>query len=114
VSHEKGDYRSSRKIGFRFESFGFNCGISEQEWDDLPGQIRDAHQFVCRHRSELQDFVRVWKDAELNLDFPYYSNLNGKTFNHSEFFSHEFLKEISALRIAIKLTEYHKGKNEES
>jgi hypothetical protein len=60
----------SRPDGPVHTTSGFNVGVSDAAWTDLPGQISDACAFLEQHTEELRALALLDTVEEVRLDFP--------------------------------------------
>lgn len=51
---------------------GFKSDVSSKDWNDLPGQIDDAIEFLRRHHSDLRRLRDERGIDDVRLDFPYH------------------------------------------
>lgn len=60
---------ASKPDGGAWQSSGFHVGVSEADFGDLPGQIRDAIRFLSQHEEELRRLGRFEGVESVCLDF---------------------------------------------
>ena len=106
--HRKGDPRrpSNPKRGFHTAS-GICVPVSDAEWDDLPGQVVDAIQFLTKHESWLKQAADLPGLSWFVLDFP--SNLrigDNDIVAQTDVFPSDLLRLAGNLGLGIELTTY--------
>ena len=103
---EKGDIHSKRKKT-RYESFQLNIGFSSKDWDDLPGQIRDAKRFLKKHGLWVRRAMKGRKISNAFIDFAVYSRFDGNIVVQCDFFDEELVTLCGRLKLGIMLSNYH-------
>jgi hypothetical protein len=68
-SHEKGDPCKFKKRPPK-NDYGFQCSVSDKEFDDFEGQVTDAIAFLENHLDELKELVSQYDIDDIRLDFP--------------------------------------------
>ncbi len=92
-----------RPGGETWQSSGFHVGVSEAEFNDLPGQIRDAVRFLSVHEEELQRLGRFEGVEAVCLDFA----IDRKDVAvQSDVFDAELLWRAGALDIDLVVSHY--------
>jgi hypothetical protein len=92
-----------RPGGKTWQSSGFHVGVSEAELSDLPGQIRDALNFLSQHEKELQRLGRFEGVEAVCLDFA----IDRKDVAiQSDVFDAELLWRAGALDIDLVVSHY--------
>jgi hypothetical protein len=89
--------------GTKHAASGFNARVSAAGVDDLPGQIRDAAQFLNVHEAELRRLGSYPGVEEVCLDFAV-RRREGAV--QSEIFPAELLWRAGALDIDLIVTHY--------
>lgn len=90
-----------------FEKSGLKIDVSDREWDDLPGQIQDAVDFLRRFRVELEWLVAFAGVEEVWLDFPCHVKIGVQDIVvQGEFFPPVLLREVGSLGIGVALSLY--------
>jgi hypothetical protein len=69
VYHVGEPQSESKPDGRKCETSGFHFGVSEAEFDDLPGQIQDAIRFLEEREVELRRLVYFPGVERVCLDF---------------------------------------------
>ncbi|WP_153306595.1 hypothetical protein [Desulfogranum japonicum] len=105
--HEKGEVNKIRYKPVTYQDYGFSSVVSKGEWDDLAGQISDAHTFLQKYGQELRSVISTHEDIDIQLDFPYSCRLNEHILMHSDYLPPEFLKLAGELGIGITLSHYY-------
>jgi hypothetical protein len=82
--------------------------FSERDWDDLPGQVKDAKRFLKQERNgkELRRLVRGIVVTEACISFPVYSRLSKKIAVQQDYFDHELLALCAKHGLGINLAIY--------
>lgn len=80
--------------------------VSDADWDDLPGQIRDAVSFLKAHRSEIAGLIDQYGVADVLLDFPLWSTIGPTVANQNLAFPAELIAVCGELGIGLELGVY--------
>ncbi|MBI3880751.1 MAG: hypothetical protein HY301_11925 [Verrucomicrobia bacterium] len=59
----------TKPAGENRETSGFNCDVSTKDFDDLPGQIKDAIKFLNKWQRTLRKLTDLSTGASVRLDF---------------------------------------------
>ena len=78
--------------------------ISNKEWNDLQGQIKDAIRMLKKYRNEYRQLIKHSRRTRALLDFPIDSRLNKKIWVQVEYFPVELLTLCSEINISIVIT----------
>lgn len=100
---EKGEVLSSRRVR---DEYRLNIGFSRKDWDDLPGQVRDAKQFLKKHGGWIRQAMRGRKITSAYIDFPVDCRLNEKIAVQQDFFDSELLELCGRYGLGINLANY--------
>jgi hypothetical protein len=98
--YRRGDPRPG---GETWQSSGFHVGVSKAEFNDLPGQIRDAVRFLSRHEEELRRLNRFEGVESICLDFAIERR---DVAVQSDVFEAELLWRAGALDIDIVVSQF--------
>ncbi|MGH9319843.1 MAG: hypothetical protein ACRD3V_08120 [Vicinamibacteria bacterium] len=94
---------TSEPDGSQWQSSGFNVGVSEADFDDLAGQIRDAVRFLSQHEEELRRLGRFDGVESVCLEFA----IDRKEVAvQSDVFDAELLWRAGALDIDLVVSHY--------
>jgi hypothetical protein len=94
---EKG--RTDYKISF---------DVSDKDWDDFEGQIKDTILFLTKHYGELEALFKTHNITTAYLDFPIYSRLYGDIVNQNDYLPKELIALAGKLSLGIEMAMYTK------
>jgi hypothetical protein len=80
--------------------------VSDRDFDDLRGQVREATRFLIRHRLALRRLARVTGVEEMVLDFGIHDR---DAFGQFDNFPAALVAAAGAIPIAIELSRYRGG-----
>ncbi|UCG16139.1 MAG: hypothetical protein JSV19_12675 [Phycisphaerales bacterium] len=84
--------------------------VSKREWDDLPGQIEDAIDFLHRFHDELQRLVSFAGVEDVGLDFPHDLRIGRPGVAvQCDYLPSSLLREAGNLGIGIEVSLYPAG-----
>jgi hypothetical protein len=112
-SHEKGEVFGIRKPRL-LDYFGFSSDVSKRDWEDLAGQIEDAHAFLREHEKELRSLRATHELTDIRLDFPYSCRLDDQILVQCDYLPPEFLKLAGDLGVGIELSHYPPHEEDEN
>jgi hypothetical protein len=116
-AHDKTDLQGHGcEKGKPFGYSGFKCAVSEKDWSDLPGQIKDAILFLRRYKKDLE-LLRDNFKCDVRLDFPYESrigtfipthgkNKRDKVFAQFDYLPPDLIAKAGELKIGIEMSLY--------
>ena len=90
------------------ENYQATLDVSKKEWDDLPGQVEDAINFLKKHAPELKKIFECIDGIDWGLDFPIYSILDDTWVTQGIKFPKELVSIAGELNIDIGMTLYAK------
>ena len=105
MCYDKGEIwlRTKRK---KYDRFGVTIGFSKRDWDDLPGQIKDAVKFLRAHGRDLRKLTRGITLDDAYIDFPVYSRFSKKIVAQQESFPQDLLQLCGKFGLGINLSIY--------
>ncbi|MBL1292883.1 MAG: hypothetical protein COB61_003325 [Thiotrichales bacterium] len=80
--------------------------VSEKEWDDFPGQVTDALEFLSKYYEELSDLFGEIDNVDAYLDFPIYSRLNEEIANQNDHLPRDLVSIAGKLNLGIEMSQY--------
>lgn len=86
--------------------YGISFDVSEQEWDDLPGQVQDAIAFLTLWEHEIINLMVSHEVTSAYLDFPVNSRLNDKTVGQCDHLPKELIAVAGRVGLGIEITMY--------
>ncbi len=98
-SNEKNQVRTDYKITF---------DVSEKEWDDFEGQVKDTIVFLTKYFDELEKLLKTHDITTAYLDFPLYSRLYGDIVNQNDHLPKELIQLAGKLSLGIEMSIYTK------
>jgi len=105
VVYHRGEARApaSNPAGRKHERSGMNVSVSEREFSDLAGQIKDAIQFLAENAQELTR-LRDYAGLEgLEVDFPVEDR---DVAAQTDAFPAELMSLLGKLRIGLAVSRY--------
>jgi hypothetical protein len=86
---------------------GFNVGVSDAAWADLPGQISDACTFLEKHADELRALALLDAIEDVRLDFPTELRIGtNDVVAQFDYFPPALLKAAGNLGVGVELSIY--------
>ncbi|WP_210420384.1 hypothetical protein [Aquisphaera giovannonii] len=86
--------------------------VSDRRWDDLPGQIEDAIEFLQRHRNDLERLRAAPGVVDIRLDFPYELRIDeDNVWAQFDYLPPKLLALAGALGIGIEMSLYPRGRD---
>ena len=104
-TYEKGDYRN-KSLKLLRTNYRISFDVSEKEWNDLGGQIKDAIYFLEKYFDELKDLLSSEYITSADLDFPIYSRLNENIVNQNDHLPKELIMMAGKLSLGIVISIY--------
>ena len=102
------------KKGAVFEKHRISFSVSEKEWDDIQGQIKDAISFLSRWEAELASLIASYNTIDAYLDFPLYSRLSGEIVNQNDHLPKALIVLAGRIGLGIEMAIYDKNVFSES
>jgi hypothetical protein len=103
ATFDKGEIAEKRS-GRTYTHYGFKCGVSDREWDDLPGQVQDAIAFLREHEGALRFLLANHPVDDIRLDFPHTVRLSEEIAVQCDYFPPELIRLAGVLGIGLELT----------
>lgn len=103
---DKGDPRVRR--GAVYDRFHISFDVSDKDWDDIQGQIRDAIAFLTAWESELVALIAAHEVKDAYLDFPLYSRLGENCINQNDHLPRELIVLAGRIGLGIAMSIYDK------
>jgi hypothetical protein len=100
----KGEPRRKSKPDKKNLTSGFNCDVSEQDFNNLKGQIIEAQKFLKRHKPDLQKLVRFSGVEGALLDFGF--ERRDVIFSQSDLLPAELIRLAGSIGLAIEMSLY--------
>jgi hypothetical protein len=88
--------------------YRISLDVSDKEWDDFQGQVKDAILFLTQHHEELELLFKTHNITTAYLDFPIYSRLNGDIVNQNDHLPKELIMIAGRLSLGIEMAIYSK------
>lgn len=82
--------------------------VSDKDWDDFEGQIKDTILFLTKHYDELEELFKTHNITTAYLDFPIYSRLYGDIVNQNDHLPKELIVLAGKLSLGIEMAIYSK------
>ena len=89
-------------------NYRISLDVSEKEWDDFDGQVRDAILFLEKYSKQIQDLCTTHLILDAYLDFPLWSRLDENIVNQSDHIPRELIKIAGKLNVGIEIGFYAK------
>ena len=83
--------------------------VSEEDWDNFPGQVHDAIDFLTLYSSAIKSLIDSHPVSEAFLDFPLWSRLEGNVVNQNDRLSPELLALCAQAGIGIEMSLYDRA-----
>lgn len=80
--------------------------VSDKDWDDFEGQIKDTILFLTKHYGELEALFKTHNITTAYLDFPIYSRLYGDIVNQNDHLPKELIALAGKLSLGIEMAMY--------
>ncbi|PCK04826.1 MAG: hypothetical protein COA42_18780 [Alteromonadaceae bacterium] len=103
--YDKGEYRNKKKTKMSKEN-SLSLDVSEKEWDDFPGQVTDALEFLSKYYEELSDLFGEIDNVDAYLDFPIYSRMNEEIANQNDHLPRDLVSIAGKLNLGIEMSQY--------
>ncbi|MBC7751864.1 MAG: hypothetical protein H7Z73_09130 [Candidatus Saccharibacteria bacterium] len=97
-------YNGSKRIN-RFHGLKFN--VSDLEFDDIQGQIKDAISFLTTWELELVRLISLNNTIEGCLDFPLYSRLDENIIVQNDNLPKELITLAGRIGLSIEVSIYN-------
>lgn len=97
--------KSSNEINSCHE---ISLNVSDQDWDDLPGQVRDAIAFLTKWECDIVSLLVTHEVTWAYLDFPVNSRLNDKIVGQCDHLPKELIAVAGRIGLGIEITTYSK------
>jgi hypothetical protein len=86
---------------------GFNVGVSDAQWCDLPQQVSDACAFLDRHVGELRALAVLETVEDMRLDFPIELRIGkNNVLAQFDYFPPQLVRAAGDLGIGIEVSIY--------
>ncbi|MGX5174337.1 hypothetical protein ACUR5C_09985 [Aliikangiella sp. IMCC44653] len=105
--YDKGEFRNKKKTRVCRE-YTLSFDVSEKDWDDFPGQVTDALEFLSKYYNELSTLLVMTESVDAYLDFPIYSRLNEEIVNQNDHLPKELIAIAGRLNLGIEMSQYAK------
>ena len=105
VCHDKGEILLKR-LRRKHERYSVSVCFSKRDWNDLPGQAKDAKRFLKTKGRALRQLTRGIVTEDGCLSFPVYSRLSKKAVVQQDYFDHELLALCAKHGLGINLAIY--------
>ena len=103
--YDKGEYRNQSKTR-KCKENSLSLDVSEKEWDDFPGQVTDAVEFLSKYYKELLELFGKIDDVDAYLDFPIYSRLSEEIANQNDHLPKKLVSMAGKLNLGIEMSQY--------
>ena len=111
-SHEKGDPCKFKKRPPK-NDYGFQCSVSDKDFDDFDGQVSDAIAFLRNHFNEMKELVSEYDIDDFRLDFPIECRLiKNNLFSQCDFLPPELIKLSGEIGLGIEMSQYYPSEEE--
>ena len=108
--YESHDKHEIQKIGTDkgkpFSDSGFKSDVSTKGFDDLNGQVKDAIQYLKRHKSKIVQLREVFKVKDITLDFPIDLRIGEKIVVQFDYLPPQLISLAGKLGIGIEISIY--------
>jgi hypothetical protein len=104
-SYEKGEYTSKKK-NRKHDDYRISFVVSEKEWDDFPGQVTDAIDFLSKYFKDIEKLQKDYEVDDVFLDFALYSRLNEIIVNQNDHLPRELIALAGKLNLGIEMSIY--------
>ncbi len=88
------------------DRFQISLDVSDKDWDDIKGQIRDAIAFLTAWESELVALIAAHEVTDAYLDFPLYSRLDKNVINQNDHLPRELIVLAGRIGLGIEMSIY--------
>lgn len=106
--YDKGERKSENKI---FEYNRISFVVSDLEWDDFQGQVKEAISFLQEYFEQLSEFLQNKNITSAYLDFPIDSQLNDQIVSQNNHLPKELILLSGKLNLGIEISIYSKDWN---
>ena len=100
---DKGERKSENKT---FEYNRISFVVSDLEWDDFHGQVKEAISFLTVYFEQLDEFLKNKNITSAYLDFPIYSKLNDQIVSQYNHLPKELIVLSGKLNLGIEISIY--------
>jgi hypothetical protein len=107
-THDANEIRR-KSTGETFGVYRISFDVSEKDWDDFPGQVRDAIGFLTQHASAIRSLVESHPVSDAFLDFPLWSRLDGNIINQNDRLPSELIALCTQAGIGIEMSLYDRA-----
>jgi hypothetical protein len=104
-SYEKGELNVRRQV---MTDYKILFDVSEKEWDDFQGQVKDTIFFLKQHFDELDKLFQTHSITHAYLDFPLYTRLNEGNLIQIDHLPRELIQLAGKLSLGIDMAIYSK------
>lgn len=87
-------------------SHRISLNVSEEDWDNLPGQVRDAIAFLTKWEREIVNLLVTHEVSSAYLDFPLYSRLGDNIANQNDHLPKELIAVAGRIGLGLELATY--------
>lgn len=101
----KGDPKRKSGNGV-YDSHRMSLNVSDQDWDDLPGQVGDAIAFLTKWEHEIINLMVTHEATSAYLDFPVESRLNDNIANQNDHLPKELIAVAGRIGLGIEISMY--------
>ena len=106
-SYDKGEQQSKGE-GLVRTDYKISFDVSDKDWDDFEGQIKDTILFLTKYYDDLDQLFKTHKITTAYLDFPIYSRLYGDIVNQNDHLPKELIAIAGKLSLGIEMAIYTK------
>jgi hypothetical protein len=100
---DKGEALTSKQL---CEEYRISFDVSDKEWDDFEGQVRDAILFLETLNAQIKKLFSTYSITDAYLDFPLWSRLDENIVNQNDHIPRELVKLAGELNIGIEMAIY--------
>ncbi len=106
-SYDKGEQQGKGESLVRTD-YKISFDISDKDWDDFEGQIKDTILFLTKYYEDLDQLFKTHNITTAYLDFPIYSRLYGDIVNQNNHLPKELIAIAGKLSLGIEMAIYSK------
>ena len=106
-SYDKGEQQGNGEGPVRTD-YKISFDISDKDWDDFEGQIKDTILFLTKYYDDLDQLFKTHNITTAYLDFSIYSRLYGDIVNQNDHLPKELIAIAGKLSLGIEMAIYTK------